>query len=56
MRLYYEKRVQEGKNKMLVINIIRNKVISRVFAAVKRGYSLCEYPELRSIKLLHFYA
>jgi transposase len=37
MRLYYEKRVKEGKNKMLVQNIIRNKVAARVFAVVKRG-------------------
>ncbi len=37
MKLYYKKRVKEGKNKMSVINIIRNKVVSRVFAVVKRG-------------------
>lgn len=37
MRLYYEKRVKEGKNKMSVINVIRNKVVARVFAVVKRG-------------------
>jgi transposase len=37
MRLYYEKRVKEGKNKMLVQNIIRNKLLSRVFAVVRRS-------------------
>jgi len=37
MRVYYQKRVQEGKNKNLVKNIISNKVVSRVFAVVKRG-------------------
>jgi transposase len=37
MRIYYEKRVQEGKNKMSVINIIKNKIVARVFAVVKRG-------------------
>ena len=36
MRVYYEKRVKEGKNKMLVQNIIRNKILSRVFAVIKR--------------------
>ena len=37
MRIYYQKRVKEGKNKKLVQNIISNKVLARVFAAVKRG-------------------
>ena len=36
MRAYYQKRISEGKNKMSTINIIRNKLISRVFAVVKR--------------------
>lgn len=35
---YYNKRVNEqGKNKMSTINIIRNKLVHRVFAVVKRG-------------------
>ena len=37
LRLYYQKRVQEGKPKMVALNIIRNKIVSRVFATVKRG-------------------
>lgn len=37
MRRYYQKRIREGKNKKVVVNIVRNKLISRVFAAVKRG-------------------
>lgn len=37
LKLYYAKRVEEGKPKMSVINIIRNKLIARVFAVVKRG-------------------
>jgi transposase len=37
MKLYYEKRVQQGKNKRSTINIIRNKLLSRIFAVVKRG-------------------
>jgi transposase len=36
MRLYYQKRVAEGKNKMSTINIIRNKIIARIFAVVNR--------------------
>jgi transposase len=37
MRLYYQKRIKEGKPKMQVQNIIRNKIVARVFATVKRG-------------------
>ncbi len=36
MKLFYERRIESGKNKMSTINIIRNKLISRVFSAVKR--------------------
>lgn len=34
---YYHRRLSEGKTRMAVINIIRNKLIARVFAVVKRG-------------------
>jgi transposase len=37
MKIYYQKRVQEGKHKMVALNIIRNKIVSRIFATVKRG-------------------
>lgn len=37
LKAYYQKRVEEGKPKMVVINIIRNKIVSRVFSTVKRG-------------------
>ena len=37
MRIYYQRRLQEGKSKMSTQNIIRNKIIARVFAAVSRG-------------------
>jgi len=33
---YFYRKVAEGKNKMLVINAIRNKLILRIFACVKR--------------------
>jgi len=36
MKHYYHKRIEQGKNKMSTINIIRNKLVSRVFAVVKR--------------------
>lgn len=37
MKLYYERRISEGKDKMSTLNIIRNKIVARVFAAVQRG-------------------
>lgn len=36
IKLYYERKVDEGKNKMLVMNAVRNKVLQRIFAVVKR--------------------
>lgn len=37
MREYYDRKKLEGKNGMLALNNIRCKLISRVFAVVKRG-------------------
>ena len=37
LRLYYERRISEGKSKMSTINIIRNKLLGRIFAVVHRG-------------------
>lgn len=34
---YYRRKVGEGKNKMLVLNAVRNKLIHRIYAVVKRG-------------------
>ncbi len=34
---YYKRKVEEGKNKMLVINAIRNKLIHRLVAVANRG-------------------
>jgi len=39
IRHYYNRKVAEGKDKMLAINNVRNKLIARVFAVVKRGTS-----------------
>lgn len=36
MKIYYLRRVSEGKEKMSTINIIRNKLLSRIFAVVNR--------------------
>lgn len=36
MKNYFDKKVAEGKNKMLVINAVRCKLIARVFAVINR--------------------
>lgn len=36
MKIYYTRRINDGKNKMSTINIIRNKLLARVFATIKR--------------------
>ena len=33
---YYQRKVGEGKNKMLVLNAVRNKLIHRIYAVVRR--------------------
>lgn len=37
LKIYYQKRKANGENGMSVMNIIRNKLLSRIFAVVKRG-------------------
>lgn len=36
LKIYYNRKVKEGKNKMLVINAVRNKLVHRITAVVKR--------------------
>lgn len=36
LKQYFEKKVNEGKNKMLVLNNIRNKLLTRIFAVINR--------------------
>lgn len=36
MKLYYQKRIANGKSKMSTINVVRNKLLSRMFAVVER--------------------
>jgi len=37
LRLDYKRKLVEGKDKMLAINNVRNKLIARAFIVVKRG-------------------
>lgn len=36
IKVYYERKVAEGKNKMSVINAVRNKLITRIFMCIKQ--------------------
>ena len=37
LRAYYKRKLKEGKHKLSVLNAIKNKIIARVFAVIKRG-------------------
>jgi transposase len=37
LKQYYERKLQEKNNKMLIINAVRNKLIHRIFACVKQN-------------------
>lgn len=37
MQTYYNRRIEAGKSKMSTLNIIRNKLLHRVFAVINRG-------------------
>ena len=36
LKLYFERKVEQGKNPMLVLNNVRNKLVHRIYAVVKR--------------------
>lgn len=42
---YYSRKTNEGKNKMLVINAIRNKILQRMFSVIKNNqpYQIIDY-------------
>ena len=37
LKAYYQRRVEDGKSRMSTLNIVRNKIVHRIFAVVKRG-------------------
>jgi transposase len=46
MKIYFQNRKAKGKNGMSTMNIIRNKLISRMFAVIKRGtpyVNICKF-------------
>ena len=36
LKLYFEKKIAEGKNQMLVLNNLRSKLLTRVLAVMNR--------------------
>ena len=36
LKAYYQRRIREGKNRMYTLNAVKNKLVARVFAVVKR--------------------
>lgn len=51
IRAYFLRKVEEGKNKMLIVNNVRNKLVHRVCAVIKR-----QQPYVKnSLKLLPFF-
>jgi transposase len=45
LKNYFIRKVKEGKNKMSVLNAIRNKLIHRIFAVIKRGTPFTNDPK-----------
>jgi transposase len=43
LRDYYQRKVAEGKNKMCVLNAVRNKIIHRIYAVLKNGKPYQKY-------------
>jgi transposase len=37
IRIYYQKRIEKGKSRLSTINIVKNKIIHRVYAVINRG-------------------
>jgi hypothetical protein len=37
LKLYYKKKIAEGKPKLVALNNVRNKILARAFAVIKRG-------------------
>jgi transposase len=37
LKMYYKRKIEEGKNTMQVKNAVRNKLVHRIFAVVRRG-------------------
>lgn len=48
LKQYYKKKLAEGKPRMVALNNVRNKILSRAFAVVKRGTPYVELQKFAS--------
>ena len=48
MKTFYERRLELGKSKMSTINIVRNKLIARMFAVIKRDSPYVDFMKYAS--------
>lgn len=50
LKTYFLRKVEEGKNKMSVLNAVRNKIVHRIMAVIKRKQPFFPKEEFLSIK------
>jgi transposase len=51
IRAYYQRKVSEGKNKMSVVNAIRNKLLQRIFAVLRDDRDYVEHYNYQPAKM-----
>lgn len=50
IKAYFKRKVEEGKNKMSVLNAVRNKLVHRIMAVIKRKQPFLQKEEFLSLK------
>lgn len=43
LRMYYERKIESGKNKMSILNAIKNKIIHRIFSCINQNRNYEKY-------------
>lgn len=50
LKAFYDRKKEEGKHHLSIMNMIKNKLIQRVFAVIKRGEKFMKYEEFKQYK------
>lgn len=50
MKAYFKRKVEQGKNKMSVLNAVRNKLVHRIMAVINRKQPFLQIEEFLSLK------
>ena len=50
MRTYFRRKVEEGKNKMSVLNAVRNKLVHRIMSVIRKKQPYLKINEFLAIK------